>query len=332
MSAADAKAAEDVPAMRIVLGVMDFGRYVKEEDCAPMVDSFLSAGHVELDNARMYAGGKSEEILGRIPVCQTDKCRIASKANPGASLSYEGTVKQCNESLTAMNLNSLDIFYLHLPDHKVPIEETLRAVNDLHKEGKFKEFGLSNYASWQVVQIWHICKANDYVLPTVYQGMYSAVTREVERELFPALRACNIRFYAYSPLGGGILSGKHKFENAEASDSQDAGRFFGNNWAKVYRDRYWHKETFEAIDQLKGSIQEVYGDKVTTVDAALRWVLHHSKLSGKYGDGLILGSSKPHHLDANLKAVTGGPLDARVVERLENLWEVHRPHCPSYFR
>ncbi len=73
----------------------------------------------------------------------------------------------------------MDLLYLHAPDHSTPIEDTLKAVNELHKAGKFTRFGLSNYASWEVAEVVYICRMNKYIVPTVYQGMYNAVTRQV---------------------------------------------------------------------------------------------------------------------------------------------------------
>ena len=96
-----------------------------------------------------------------------------------------------------------------------------------------------------------ITQANNYVRPTVYQGMYSLITRQVEDELIPCLRYHDIAFYAYSPLGGGILTGKYNF-NQETDKKIPKGRFNGVGWDKVYRDRYWKQEHFEAMETLKG--------------------------------------------------------------------------------
>ena len=94
-------------------------------------------------------------------------------------------------------------------------------------------------------------QSNDWVRPTVYQGMYSVVTRQVEEELIPCLRHHGIAFYAYSPLGGGLLSGKYQF-GQEDEKKIPRGRFNGVGWDKVYRDRYWKQEHFEAMETLKG--------------------------------------------------------------------------------
>ena len=104
------------------------------------------------------------------------------------------------ETLRDLRCESLDIYYLHAPCAKTPIGETLSKVDELHRRGCFRELGLSNYQAWEVAHIHAICREKGMVVPTVYQGMYNAITREVERELFPCLKALNMRFNAYNPL------------------------------------------------------------------------------------------------------------------------------------
>ena len=91
------------------------------------------------------------------------------------------------------------MWYLHGPDRSVPYEDTLRTVNELYKEGKFKRFGVSNYTAWEVAEIVGICRANGYVQPSVYQGIYNAIQRKVEPELLPCLRKFGIAFFAFNP-------------------------------------------------------------------------------------------------------------------------------------
>jgi len=143
----------------------------------------------------------------------------------------------------------------------------LKTINELHKEGKVKELGLSNYSSWQVVDIVRICQQNNYILPTVYQGMYNAITRDVERELFPALRKFKIRFYAFNPLAGGLLSGK--YHNMEEKPSE--GRFA---LKPMYLDRYWKKSYFDALDIIKKSCDK-HG--ISIAEASFQWLTSHSK-------------------------------------------------------
>ena len=107
--------------------------------------------------------------------------------------------------------------------------------------------------------------------------MYNPVTRAVEAELFPCLRAFNIAFYAYNPLAGGLLTGRYKYDDLE---SQPAGRFFtGGKWAEAYRDRFWKKELFDGIDLVASALQAAYGSEVSLAAAAMRWMAHHSALT-----------------------------------------------------
>ena len=95
--------------------------------------------------------------------------------------------------------SSIDMWYLHGPDRTTPFAVTLKAVDELHKEGKFKRFGISNFMSWEVAEMVSICRQNGYIQPTAYQGIYNAIHRKVEPELFPCLRKFGIAFYEFNP-------------------------------------------------------------------------------------------------------------------------------------
>lgn len=330
---AAAKQAKTAP--HLALGTMEFGRgECLEEQSTAMVEYYLAQGHVELDTAFMYCDGKTEEILGRMAcVSARPELPIATKANPfgpGGSLKPERVEEQMTTSLARLHRESVDLFYLHAPDHRTPIEVTLGMVQKLYEGGKFKRFGLSNYAAWQVTEIYYICKSKGWVLPTVYQGMYNAFTRDVERELFHCLRALGISFYAYNPLAGGLLTDRYHYEDLA---SKPQGRFFNSSaWDKIYRDRFWKEENFKALELVRAAVQAAYGGTVTTSEAALRWMMHHSRMDGAKGDALILGASKMAHLQANMAACAQGPLEPAVVEAFEKGWEITRPVCIQYFR
>ncbi|XP_020622286.1 aflatoxin B1 aldehyde reductase member 2-like [Orbicella faveolata] len=126
-----------------------------------------------------FPNPKNKYFWGGVEYAPIFPVFLATKANPwsGEGLKYDRVLEQLNISLKRLKRDSVDLFYLHAPDHNTPIEETLKAVNHLYKEGKFKYFGISNYASWEVTEIYYLCKMNNYPLPTVYQGMYNPVTR-----------------------------------------------------------------------------------------------------------------------------------------------------------
>ncbi|KAL7843265.1 hypothetical protein AOLI_G00247770 [Acnodon oligacanthus] len=314
-----------------VLGSMTFGGSVDADLSSKMVQVFLERSHHELDTAFIYTGGQSERIIGGMQLPKTVK--IATKANPleGNSLKPESLRFQLETSLKRLRTQRVDIFYLHLPDHQTPIQDTLQACNELYKEGKFKELGLSNYVSWEVAEIYSICKHNNWVLPTVYQGMYNGITRQVETELFPCLRHFGIRFYGFNPLAGGLLTGRYHYEDKDGK--QPAGRFFGSKVATIYRDRYWKESHFHAIDGILKALEAAYGSqKPTLTSAAIRWMYHHSQLKGDLGDGVIIGMSTMEQLQENLAAAEEGPLKQEVVDAFKRGWDLVAHECPNYFR
>ncbi|XP_061689478.1 aflatoxin B1 aldehyde reductase member 3 [Syngnathoides biaculeatus] len=314
-----------------LLGTMAFGGRADAEQSLEMAKIFLDRGHKHLDTAFMYVDGKSETIIGAMKLPKT--VSIATKANPwdNKTLKPESVRSQLETSLKRLQTDCVDLFYLHAPDHLNPIVDTLRACDELHKEGKFKEFGLSNYASWEVAEIVCLCRHNNWIAPTVYQGMYNATTRQVETELLPCLRYFGMRFYAYNPLAGGLLTGKYHYEDKDTS--QPAGRFFGNNWAATYRDRYWKQSQFQAIELVQKALEAAYGPTPPTLlSAAMRWMYHHSQLKGDLGDGVIVGMSSVEQLRQNLAAAEEGPLDERVVKAFGDAWSLGAHECPNYFR
>lgn len=164
------------------------------------------------------------------------------------------------------------------------------------------------------------------VLPTVYQGMYNIVTRDMEREIVPVAREFGLRLYMYNPLAAGILAGR--YSNKEALEGSTEGRFsqeFGA--AALYRSRYGKDPILESAEILRTACAA----ESQEMDAvALRWLIHHSLLAP--GDGIIIGVSKESQLVRNLAAWQGGPLSPELVAACDNAWKVAKPVCESYFR
>ncbi|KAJ8780851.1 hypothetical protein J1605_000894 [Eschrichtius robustus] len=221
------------------------------------------------------------------------------------------------------------------------MEETLRACHQLHQEGKFVELRLSNYAAWEVAEICTLCKSNNWILPTVYQGMYNATTRQVETELFPCLRTEVLRLKPFGWYGvwaavgtgsprGGLLTGKYKYGDKDGK--QPVGHFFGTNWAEIYRNRFW-KHYFEAVALVGKALQAAYGTSAPSMTSAtLWWRYHHSQLQGVQGDAVILGMSSLEQLEQTLVAAEGEPLEPAVMQAFDQAWHLSAHECPSYFR
>lgn len=332
---------EQKSALNIVMGAMTFGEAGKDgtrvhdlKDVEAILNVFKSHGHSEIDTARFYGAGTSEEYLGRLDL-ESKGFKIETKLYPTIAMpnSLEKVTHNpedlriyLRKSLEALNVKTLEMWYLHGPDRSVPYEVTLKAVNDLYKEGYFKRLGISNYAAWEVAEIVQICRANGYVQPTVYQGIYNAIHRSVEPELFPCMRKFGISFYEFNPLGGGFFTGRY----TSADDVPEPGSRFDEDkrQGKHYRQRYWQEPYFKAISSIR-AVAEKHG--LTMAEVALRWVSHHSLMKRGYGDSILIGASSLNHIEQNLVDLEKGPLPDEVVQTLDAAWLDVRPYASQYF-
>ncbi|KAH9951197.1 Aldo/keto reductase [Amylocystis lapponica] len=332
-------------ALNIVMGAMTFGEEGKEgarvhdlKDVEAILDVFQAHGHVEIDTARTYSSGTSEEYLGKINLKKRG-LKLETKlypVNPSslAAPFLSGTITHSPEdlrkylevSMKALNTDQLEMWYLHGPDRTTPYEVTLKTVDELYREGKFKRFGISNYMAWEVAEIVQICKANGYIQPTAYQGIYNAIHRKVEPELFPALRKYGISFYEFNPLGGGFFTGRYRSQDAQ---SEPGSRFDpAKGQGKSYRKRYWNEPYFAALDKIQAVATK---HSLTLGEIALRWIMHHSLLKREYGDAVLIGASSMQHIEQNLVDFEKGPLPDEVVNVLDEAWLSVSPYASNYF-
>lgn len=311
--------------MKLILGTMTFGPRLNEIDSKEMVENFIDKGYNELDSAFVYNNGDTERILGTyLNDLNQSKFSIATKVHPRITgkLDSEAVTIQFEESLERMNRESVDILYFHFPDPATPIESALERCAELHKEGKFKELGLSNFPAWQVVDIWHLCDKIGCPRPTVYQGMYNGLTRNVEPELFPALRKLEMRFYAFNPLAGGMLTGKYQNFDEIPQD----GRF---GRLKSYRNRYWKENYFNAVNVI---VERCNDFNIDPAEAAYRWLIHHSKLDSSLGDGILIGASSIEQMNKNIEASLKGTLPIDIQDSFDAAWNISKYESPEYYR
>jgi aflatoxin B1 aldehyde reductase len=310
--------------MKIILGTMNFGPQLDLENSRIMVNDFLKSGNKELDTAYVYNEGVTENYLGNIlPEISVDQYSIAVKVHPRVTgkLDRNAIIFQFNESLKRMRQESVNILYFHFPDKKTPIDEALEISAELYEQGKFKELGLSNFPSWLVADVWHLCKKYGCPQPAVYQGMYNALCRNVEDELFPALRYFGMRFYAFNPLAGGLLTGKYlSYEDVPAP-----GRF---SRLQSYRNRYWKKSYFEAMNLIRVKCKE---EGLLPAEASFRWLVHHSFLNKEKGDGIILGASNTEQMGQNMKFIEKDALPDSILTAYNEAWEEAKKESPFYF-
>lgn len=313
----------DLQVSRACFGTMTFGSQVDEAGAARMIDRCLDGGINFLDTANVYNKGASEEILGKALKGRRGKVVLASKVRghmgdaPGQSgLSRAAILRAIEDSLKRLGTDYLDLYYLHLPDYSVPIDESLQAMDELVRAGKVRYPASSNYSGWQVTQMLWLAEKNGYKPATITQPMYNLLARGIEQEYLAMCKQFGIATVVYNPLAGGLLTGKQNREKPLT------GTRFDNN--QMYLDRYWHPAYFEAVDKLL-AIAEKAGR--TPVSLALNWLLHHTA-----ADCIILGASRIEQLDANLTAMEEGSLSADVVEACNQVWEQLRGVTPKYNR
>jgi aflatoxin B1 aldehyde reductase len=309
--------------IKLVLGTMTFGESVFSLDVGTFVNSFLDSGYEELDTAYVYNEGNCELLLGEVLPTLEKSYKIATKVNPRISgkLDADAAYKQVNESLERLNLTSVDTVYLHFPDPATPVESVLSAMADLHEQGKFKELGLSNFPAWMVADVWHLCDKNGWIKPTIFEGIYNPLTRKAETELNTCLNHFGMRFYAYNPMAGGLLTGRY----GQFEDTPTDGRF---THRPNYQNRYWKKSFFDAVGILK-EVCEKYC--ITTIEATYRWLAYHSMLNADRGDAIIIGASKLNHLQQNIETLKAGPLPDEILDIFEQAWGITKADSPEYF-
>ena len=331
-----AKLQHDKP--RVILGLLTFGPPGSEEHSArvtsldtfnSVLDHFQGQGYNEVDTARTYLNGMQESFTKEAK-WKNRGLSLATKCYPTLpGVHGKASIKERLEtSLHELGTDQVDIWYLHAPDRSVAFEETLEACNELFEAGKLKRLGLSNYAAWEVAEIWNIANERNWIKPTVYQAMYNACTRSIEDELVPCCQKYGIDIIAYNPLAGGMLSGKYKSNNTPSD-----GRFSSTdpNVGKMYRERYMSVANFEALEMLEPVAKK---HNLTMPEIAFRWLVHHSKLYITDGnDGIVIGVSSLKQLENNLRDLEKPPLPAEVVGMLDDAWrDVTKASCPLYWR
>lgn len=289
---------------------------------AAQVSSFLSVvkahGIKELDTARVYNAGKSEELLGEVSAFKDFAVSTKAPAFAPGSLSEKNILENCEKSIAALKQDKVDIYYLHGPDRTISLEEQCRAINTLYKQGRFERFGVSNISDAEVQRIHDICSKEGYVLPSVYQGGYNPIGRGPEVTLFPLLKKLNMAFYAFSPLGGGILA-------KPLSDIVNPAKGTRFDQMKVFGDIYL---TDQITAQLKNVQLTCDAEGVPLMEATMRWFVHHSPLGE--GDGVILGASTEQQIDRSLSACEKGPLPESLRNAWEDMWSEIRKNPPKY--
>lgn len=278
------------------LGCNNFGGRIDFDQTRSVVHKTLDVGINLFDTADVYSRGVSEEFLGRILGDRRKDVVIATKfAKPmddggrlrGTSRSY--ILRAVEASLRRLQTDWIDLYQIHEPDQRTPIEETLRALEDLVRQGKVRHIGSSNYYAWQVVEAQLTAQRINTTSFISFQDEYSLLTREIERELIPAASGYGMGLLPYYPLASGLLTGKY-----HRNEPMPAGARITNS--KSYTERYLTDENWRRVEALSSLATE---QGHTLLELAFSWLAAQPAVAS-----IIAGATKPEQVEQNAAAAS----------------------------
>lgn len=287
----------------ICLGAMMFGGRTTPEDSAAIIDRALDGGINFIDTANVYNAGKSEEAVGaalakngkRQQVFLATKVHGAMGRGPNdQGLSRRHIIEQCEASLRRLGTDYIDLYQCHRPRSETALDETLRALDDLVRAGKVRYLGTSTWAAWQVVDSLWASKELGLNRFVCEQPPYNILDRRIERELIPMAQTYGTAIIPWSPLAGGMLTGKYR-KGAPAPDDSRVAVAMENNprMAEMYRRR-WNDASLGVVEAL---LPIAEGKGLTLSQFALAWVMSKPGVTSA-----IIGPRTMEQLEDNLKA------------------------------
>lgn len=279
---------------RLCLGTMSFGGDADEETSAAMFHRCREVGVNFFDCANVYAGGRSEEILGKLIADCRDEIVLTSKVGvqTGDDVNARGLSRRhitlaVEASLRRLGTDRLDIYFAHSFDPDTPIEETLRALDDLMRQGKILYLGASNWAAWQIATALSVSARAGLARFECVQPMYNLVKRQAEVEILPLAQAERLGVISYSPLGAGLLTGKFG-----AARRPESGRLVEN---EMYVKRYGDPVYYEIAERFAAHAQE---RGLHPASLAVAWVMSHPGITAP-----IIGARNVEQLETSLAAL-----------------------------
>ncbi|HTR62650.1 MAG TPA: aldo/keto reductase [Candidatus Binataceae bacterium] len=297
----------------LCLGCMTFGRETNEANARKIIDRYIELGGNFLDTANVYAAGASEEITGRIIKERRQSLVLATKVRFNANaflgkpvppneigLSRGHIMAEVERSLRRLQTDYIDLYQVHSWDYETPIEETMRALDDLVRQGKVRYLGASNFMAWQLMKSLWVSDKHGYARFDCLQPQYSLISREIEREILPLCRSEQVGVIPWSPLGGGFLTGKYRSGQKPPEDSRLAKV---DLWGRLANERNYR--TLEAVEQ----VAKERGRSVAQI--ALAWVNQQPGVSS-----VIYGARTTEQNEENLSAI-GLQLEKAELEALD---------------
>jgi aryl-alcohol dehydrogenase-like predicted oxidoreductase len=278
----------------LCFGTMSFGGDADEVTSAAMFNRCREVGINFFDCANVYQGGRSEEILGSLIADCRDEVVITSKAffSTGDDINAQGASRRhlhraVEDSLKRLDTDYIDVYFIHRFDGQTPIDETLRALDDLVRQGKILYPAASNFAAWQVAKALGISAREGWARFECLQPMYNLVKRQAEVEILPMAQSENLGVIPYSPLGGGLLTGKYGVSRRPGS-----GRLVEN---KTYQTRYGDELNYEVAEAFSQFARE---NSYNPAGLAVAWVGSNPAVTAP-----IIGARNLDQLEGSLKAL-----------------------------
>tara|TARA_B110000879_G_scaffold150690_1_gene195193 strand:- start:23 stop:991 length:969 start_codon:yes stop_codon:yes gene_type:complete len=270
----------------LCFGTMQFGDGADEKDSQEMYEACRNSGINFFDTAYVYTGGKSELILGKLISKDRDNIILITKAGSVGGSSGSNIRTQLEDSLRRLNQDYVDVFFLHHWDDNIALEETFETLKELKEEKKFFQLGVSNFSAWQVMKAKALAEKYGFPNVDILQPMYNLVKRQAEVEILPMAKSENIGVISYSPLGGGLLTGKYETEN-NTSNKNTSGRLHDN--AK-YKLRYGQSWMYEAASKLQKLAEDINYDPIAL---AVAWVSSNDAITAPIISARNLKQLKP---------------------------------------
>lgn len=298
-----------VRSSRLAFGTMSFGGESDRETSAAIYRRAREAGIFHFDTANIYSKGASEEILGELIRHERDEIFLATKGyfptgeGPNERGSSRYHLRNAVEaSLRRLKTDRIDLYYLHRFDEMTALEESLRALDDLIRQGKILYLGLSNFAAWQVQKSIGLAELRGLTKPIAIQPMYNLVKRAAEIELLPMAESERLGVFPYSPLGGGLLTGKYFGGKRERDSRLDR--------SAMYADRYGDADEKEGARRFVDFARE---RGYSPIALAIAWVASHPAVTAP-----LLGARNVEQLEVQLDALSI-PMHAALREEISAL-------------
>lgn len=296
------------------LGANNFGWWIDEKKSFDVIHHAIDNGINFIDTADMYDRGISEEIIGKALKGKRHNIIIATKFSSkmgdgpndqGGSRYY--IMKAVEASLRRLQTEYIDLYQMHNPDPETPIEETLRALDDLIKAGKVRYIGCSNFSAWQLSDALWTSRINNLNSFITIQTKYNLLERQIEQEIVPCCKAHGIGIIPWGPLAGGFLTGKYRPGQEPPKSSQ--GKMPPKAFLHLYKNNISEKN-WEKLNHLE-SFCKARGHKLS--ELAIAWLLAHPWISS-----VIAGATSPEQIDENIKA-TSWRLTKEEIAQIEQI-------------